>query len=220
MLIFILIKKREQNKFYAIDARECAPIKSTSYMFTNASKPDASLVGGLATGVPGEIAGFWAAHQIGGKLPWKDLFQPTIDLCNNGLPVSKKLGLVIAANEANIRKNRGLVATFIDQFTNQPLKEGETIKYPLLAKTFQTIADGGSKAFYDGELSPKIVREINSKGGIFTLDDLRNYKPKVTNSISVNLKGNYQYNGMPPPSSGILISFILNLMTRKLKFND
>ncbi len=75
----------------AIDSRETAPSKSSQNMFID--KPDALLTGGLATAIHGEIAGYWAAHQISGKLSWADLFAPTIELCKNGFEVSEELKL-------------------------------------------------------------------------------------------------------------------------------
>lgn len=44
--------------------------------------------GGLAVGVPGELAGYWAAHQHYGKLPWSRLVIPTAELVENGVPVN------------------------------------------------------------------------------------------------------------------------------------
>jgi gamma-glutamyltranspeptidase len=49
-------------------------------------------------------------------------------------------------------------------------------------------------------------------GGIFTLDDLKNYQAKFREPIEINLKGNYRMLAMPPPSSGVLVSLILNIM--------
>lgn len=46
---------------------------------------------GLTVAVPGEIRGYWELHQKYGKLPWKDLFQPTIEMCHQGIPVSSHL---------------------------------------------------------------------------------------------------------------------------------
>ena len=104
---------------FAIDAREQAPLSSNEFMFSNRS----SLVGGLASGkinifiifkqfesliilklgIPGEILGFWEAYKIGGRLPWKDLFVPTITMCRNGFFISKALASAIKANEKAIR---------------------------------------------------------------------------------------------------------------------
>lgn len=41
--------------------------------------------------VPGEVKGLYAAHQKYGKLKWKDLIQPTIDLCENGFRMTLRL---------------------------------------------------------------------------------------------------------------------------------
>lgn len=43
----------------------------------------------MAVGVPGELRGYVAAYQRFGKLPWKDLVQPSIDLCEKGYNMSK-----------------------------------------------------------------------------------------------------------------------------------
>jgi gamma-glutamyltranspeptidase len=43
---FFLIYLKEQNKMFAIDAREQAPLSSNEFMFSNRS----SLIGGLASG--------------------------------------------------------------------------------------------------------------------------------------------------------------------------
>lgn len=45
-------------------------------MFKNCSKTK----GGCAIAVPGEVKGYWKAHQLFGSLDWKDLFQPVIEM--------------------------------------------------------------------------------------------------------------------------------------------
>ncbi len=52
-------------------------------------------IGGLAVAVPGEIRGYWDAHQAYGVLPWRDLFQPAIDMCESGSTVQPPLGRVL-----------------------------------------------------------------------------------------------------------------------------
>lgn len=42
--------------------------------------------------VPGELIGYWELYKkYGGSLPWKDLINPTIDLCKNGIYVTEYL---------------------------------------------------------------------------------------------------------------------------------
>lgn len=52
------------------------------------------LLGGMAVAVPGELKGYWYLHQKYGDLPWKDLVQPTIDLCRSGIYITEYLARV------------------------------------------------------------------------------------------------------------------------------
>ena len=49
-----------------------------------------SVLGPMAGGVPGEVAGYWAAKQrLGNPLvSWASLIEPSIKLCNEGIPVN------------------------------------------------------------------------------------------------------------------------------------
>ena len=50
-----------------------------------------SHVGALAVGVPGEVSAMYRAWREHGKLQWKDLVKPTIDLCKTGFPIANVL---------------------------------------------------------------------------------------------------------------------------------
>lgn len=47
--------------------------------------------------VPGEIQAYEEAHRLFGRLPWATLFQPTIKLARDGLPVAEVLGRYLSS---------------------------------------------------------------------------------------------------------------------------
>ena len=132
---------------------------------------------GLLSGVPGEIAGYWIAHKIAGRLPWKTLFEPVINLCKNGFAVSPVLAESLKNYKDQIRQNVGLTNILTNPVNGQVYKLNEIIKLPGLAKTLEMISVNGSQVFYDGELSAKIVSENNANGK-FNRDYLKFKKKK------------------------------------------
>lgn len=122
----------------------------------------------MSTGIPGELYGFWEAHKLGGKLPWKSLFLPSIKMCRDGFNASSALAKAIRNNEKNIRKDIGLSEIFINPETQDIIKQKEIIKMPKLARTLELISEQNIDVFYNGQLTQTIVNEINENGELYT----------------------------------------------------
>jgi gamma-glutamyltranspeptidase/glutathione hydrolase/leukotriene-C4 hydrolase len=60
------------------------------------------LTGGLSVAVPGELKGYWEAHQKFGKLPWSRLIEPSIQVCEEGSIITSYLARLLKQEEQRI----------------------------------------------------------------------------------------------------------------------
>src|SRR5688572_21930282 len=90
---FMVIYRARDEKSFALDFRETAPRASRRELYMNDGKavPSLSLTGGLAVGVPGEVAGLAEAHKRFGTLPLTALAAPAIKLAAEGFPLDPTL---------------------------------------------------------------------------------------------------------------------------------
>lgn len=191
-----------------IDARETAPMRASVDMFRNSSKTK----GGLSIAVPGEIKGYWLAHQMFGKMKWSKLFQPAIEMCNNGFQLPASQAKFLKYCESKILDSKSLRETFINTIDNQLYKANSIIKRPKLAKTLEIIAKEGETAFYNGSLTDTIVDEIQNGGGIITKEDLNRYECLIKEPVKYKLRNGIEVNSVPSPSCGVLLNFILAIL--------
>ncbi|XP_038139266.1 glutathione hydrolase 5 proenzyme-like [Cyprinodon tularosa] len=188
-----------------INSRETAPLNVISDLKTKCGEPP-NKNGMYWIGVPGEIRGYEKAHKLFGKLPWADLFQWTIKRAREGIKVPRIQGCYIQ----KISENDSVRKAFTDEKGNL-LKTGDIIKFEKLADTLETIADDGAEAFYSGRIAEDLVRDVQEAGGVLTLEDLASYKVKVTDAWNIFI-GDYQMYIPPPPSGGVLLGIVLNIM--------
>ncbi len=211
---FMMIDHVESKTKTAFDFREMAPQRAHSKMFLNedgTQDTDRSLTGGLASGVPGLVAGLVEVHKKYGSLPFGDLVKPAIDLARKGFKIYPGLAKALEAEKDRLCKFESSKKIFLNEDCS-PKKEGEVLIQEDLAKTLELIASDKNQSFYFGKLAKKIANSQAMHGGLITTEDMAQYVVKERKPIEGTYRG-YKIVSMPPPSSGgTHIIQILNIL--------
>src|SRR5271156_3775409 len=118
--------------------RETAPAGSSKGMYDG--DPLSSLFGGLAVGVPGEIAGYSQASQMYGNLPWKRLFKDSIEMMRDGHRIGPELANRIQRFGDFILKDPDWKFLYP---TGKLMEENEVLFRPNFSNTLKSIAENG-----------------------------------------------------------------------------
>jgi gamma-glutamyltranspeptidase len=187
-----------------IDCREIAPSKASTNMYEN--QPEyATVFGGMAIGVPGELRGLELAHARHGRLPWSQVVDPVMRLAMRGIEVNPNLAheiKLMASRFNDTSMDFGLrdLLTRGDSWT-RPLREGELLQNQRLGELLQDIMRDGSKALYT-DRAEALALDIQNAGGIVTAQDIQNYKATIRSPLVAHDINGFSIVGVPPPSSG------------------
>jgi gamma-glutamyltranspeptidase/glutathione hydrolase len=189
----------------ALDFRETAPAAATAGMFLgNDGKPVAekSLVGPLATGVPGSPAGLFELHRRLGRLPWPRVVAPAVRLARGGFVVTPRLHRNISEERALLERFPETAAVWLP--AGQAPAAGAVVKLTRLAAALSAYAERGPDALTAGAAAAAIVAASRAHGGILTVEDLACYRPVWREPVIFSAFG-WQVASMPLPSSGGII---------------
>ncbi|XP_037851351.1 glutathione hydrolase 5 proenzyme isoform X5 [Chlorocebus sabaeus] len=198
------------GKVEVINARETVPARHAPSLLDRCAQALPLGRGAQWIGVPGELRGYAEAHRRHGRLPWAQLFQPTIALLRGGHVVAPVLSQFL--HNGFLRPS--LQASTLRQlFFNgtEPLRPQDPLPWPALATTLETVATEGAEVFYTGRLGQMLVEDIAKEGSQLTLQDLAKFQPEVVDALEVPL-GDYTLYSPPPPAGGAILSFILNVL--------
>src|SRR6185436_13838743 len=185
----------------ALDFREAAPLKATRDMYLTPEgnvSDSLSLVGHLASGVTGSVAGMWEAHRRFGRLPWAELVQPAINLAE-GIVIHERLAGSLRRNQAALLRFPETARIFL-KGASAPVV-GDRLVQADLAATFRRIQQDGADGFYRGRTAELIEQEMRRGGGLITREDLAGYRAVWRDPVRFTYRGNTVIS-MPPPSSG------------------
>uniref|UniRef100_A0A3Q0S9U6 Glutathione hydrolase n=1 Tax=Amphilophus citrinellus TaxID=61819 RepID=A0A3Q0S9U6_AMPCI len=162
-------------------------------------------------GIPGELRGYEKIHEQYGKLPWAKLFEPTIKLARDGIPLPVFLGKVLAIPFVKRFIQGSSLCEILCHKNKTVLSTGDILKFPKLAETMETIANHGAKEFYTGKIGHDLIQDIEAAGGKLTMEDLKSFRVQVEDAWTVPL-GDAKLYVPPPPAGGALLAFILKVM--------
>jgi len=209
---FLLVHSKK-NGDQVIDARETAPraAKPNMYLDKNGDvRKNASLVGPLASGVPGSVAGYLKLLDSYGTMDRKRLLAPAIRLAEEGFKVDEGLHRSLLRHKKLLQRFKETRRVYLPG--GQVPRPGQTLRQPELAKVLRAIAEKGSDGFYKGWFAQKLQDTNRRYGGILTVGDLATYKLALRAPLRRDYRG-HQVLTMPPPSSGgVVLLQILDML--------
>ncbi|NXX52641.1 GGT5 hydrolase, partial [Scopus umbretta] len=159
--------------------------------------------------VPGELRGYEEAHKRYGRLPWKALFEPTIELLSEPLVISPVMDKMFHHPDFSI-PGKSLCPLICDG--QRFLKHGETFRWPALQQTLRAVAENGATAFYEGQIGRALVEDIRKAGSSISLEDLQAYKAEVSSALNITLNNHTTLFSPGPPMGGAVLMFILKIL--------
>jgi gamma-glutamyltranspeptidase/glutathione hydrolase len=159
--------------------------------------------------VPGVVAGLAAIHDLGASRVWSEHLSDAYDLALNGAPVASSLGAAINEHLDLILRDPGLAALVAPKGT--PLRTGDQLVQPALARSLRTLADGGPSALYGGELGRTLIAGLAALGGQLDLEDLARFTPRLEAPLCSRV-GQWDVWTSGPNSQGFLLLEILGAL--------
>jgi len=211
--MFALVRL-EDGEILALDARETAPAAATSTMYTQPGvAKGASVHGPLAVAVPSFVPGMVLLLEKYGTMPLATVLAPAIELAESGVEIGR-----YHARLAGYMRGRMTEARFPETWRIQfaPFgsanMQGERLVQSDLGKTLRLLARRGPSVFRDGEIAKAIVAEVQRRGGLITLEDLRDYEPRWRKPVIGEYR-DLRVASFPPPSSGgVVLVEALNIL--------
>lgn len=183
------------NRSISIDAREMAPAKAYRDMYKGRELQ--ARFGGLAVGVPGELAGLFELFRNSGlgNLTWHELFEPVVQLNRRGWRASEVWTRAASMMDELVLTRVPLLKSlwdFIYRENGEVVKAGDLVRRHNLARLLELIAKNGLDAiFYDpqGPFAPRLAAAVQAAGGLLTASDFAHYTTKVEPAIEFDFSG-------------------------------
>jgi gamma-glutamyltranspeptidase / glutathione hydrolase len=206
MLVVPAIEGAEGTVF---DFRETAPAAAGRDMFAakNSRTPHRRV------GVPGTVSGLALAHSRQGRLPWRDLVMPAVELARGGFAVDAAVAAEL--NKVLAKTDKSQFAEFHRVFGRTGATQwsaGDRLVQGDLADVLGRIAEQGARGFYTGKTADLIVREMSRGGGLVAAADLAAYRSVVRKPLRSTYR-DCEIVSVPPSSSGgTTLALALNML--------
>ncbi len=210
---FWLLHRASDGFQTMLDGRERAPLAAHRDMYLDKNGniiPKLSIDGPLAAGIPGVPAALEHLANRYGKLPLSQSLAPAIALARGGFAVDKRYRRLVGFRLKALKKSPAAAAIFLHN--NKVPAKGFLVKQPDLANTLEAIAKNGAAGFYRGEVAQRLVNGAQEGGGIWTMEDLAQYKIAERTPIKSRYRNIEITSAAPPSSGGIALAAMFQIL--------
>ena len=202
----MLVHLAEPKRTFALDGSSRAPNRAVSEVFSDRRREVRR--GYRASTVPSSLATYQYASDTYGRLGWSKVFEPAIELAQEGYQVSA-LQHTLTQRERR-RLIEGTAAPFFLE-NGRALRTGRTLRQPTLARTLERIAGQGVEEFYQGETAELIHKDMEANDGLIQKDDLAQIPyPIERRPLTARFEASRVFT-MPPPGAGRMLVQMLNV---------
>ena len=212
---FWLLHRASDGKQVMLDGRERAPLAAHRDMYLDEDDDvihGLSMNGPLSAGIPGQVAAMVHLQQNYGSMSLERLLRPAIEIADSGFVIDRvyrrlakfrlpALQQYPAAREALLENSLVPAADSV-------------IRQPDLANTLRLIARHGKAGFYAGDVANKLVHGVREAGGIWTLEDLQQYRVIERRPVVFKWQGLTITSASLPSSGGVLLAQMLNMLSQ------
>jgi gamma-glutamyltranspeptidase/glutathione hydrolase len=161
--------------------------------------------GALTVTVPGAVAGWLGLLERYGSWGPGRVAERAIAFAEEGFVVSAFAARSVRNARARLGGQPGWEETF------GGMQEGERFVQPALARSLRAIVDGGTDAFYRGELAEAIASTLARHGSAMTTDDLAAHRVEWVAPLSGRYRG-VEVLELPPPTQGVSVLTALAML--------
>jgi len=195
------------KKVIGINALGVAPTGATAEYYRGKGYRYPPEFGPLAAVTPGTPGGLFTMLAEYGRMSLKDVLAPAIQMAD-GYPIEAQTANSMEANKREIKKWKYSTAVYLPHLgeKREAPEAGEVFEQKNLAVTLRKLVDAEQAAlkagknrkeaiyaaydrFYKGDIAQEIVRGVREEGGLFTMQDLANWKVKIEEPLTTSYKG-------------------------------
>jgi gamma-glutamyltranspeptidase/glutathione hydrolase len=202
-----LIYNPNTGKVIGINALGVAPTGATPEFFHKQGMKFPPEFGPLAAVTPGTPGGLMTMLAEYGTLSLAEVLAPAIEMAD-GYPMEAELSNTIEKYKDKIAQwpySRQTLLIHPGEARESP-QPGEIFHQPELAATLRKLVEAERQArahgkdrkaaiyaaydrFYKGDIARELVRGTREQGGLFTMEDLANWKVHIEEPVHTNYKG-------------------------------
>ncbi len=215
-----------EKKVIGVNALGVAPTGATPEYFRAKGYRYPPEYGPLAAVTPGTPGGLMVMLAEWGKLSLGQVLAPAIEMAD-GYPIEAQLVHTVARHEKELVRWPFSRALFLPH-DGEPPVPSEVFRQPDLARTLrrlaaaekQALAAGKSRKeailaaydlFYKGAIAKELVDAVDAEGGLWTTQDLANWKVKLEPTVSTNYRG-YEVHKLTTWTQGPAMLEALNIL--------